>query len=116
MKYVGSVEFWKKTATVQINAAYNGPRVTVQGTAQRRGPVDVSAEKTFKEGKWSIGLKVTDVFNRQGFTMKINQTNVRQEAEFKWLTRRVFILFSYKFGKLEMSNKKSSSNEGGYDM
>ena len=115
-KYSTAIDFWKKTATVQLNAAYNARRVTIQGTAQRRGPVDISFEKSFKDGKWTIGARVSDVFNRQGFYLKVDQPNVQQDVEFKWLTRRYFVTFSYKFGKLEISNKKQSGGDGGFEM
>lgn len=115
-KYMAAFDFWKKTATLQINAAYNARRITIQGTAQRRGPIDISFDKSFKSGKITVGARVTDIFNRQGFYMKIDQPTVQQSFEFKWLTRRYFLTFSYKFGKLEMSNKKSGGGgEGGGD-
>jgi len=117
MKYSGSVEFWKRTMSVQLNATYNAPRFTIQGTAQRRGPIDISVEKTFKEGKWSLGMRVSDIFNRQGFYMTVNQPTIEQNSSFKWLTRRYYLNFSYKFGKLEISNKnKGGGGEGGFEM
>jgi hypothetical protein len=74
-------------------------------------------EKKFKEGKWSVGTRVTDIFNKQGFYMEIDRPGVYQNSEFKWLTRRVFLTATYKFGKLEMSNKnKLPGSEGGGDM
>jgi hypothetical protein len=108
-KYVGTVDFWKKTMTAQLNVNYIAPMVTAQGKAQRRGAVDFSTEKVLKEGKWSIGLRVTDIFNKQGFSFKVVQPSIIQVSEYKWLTRRVYCTISYKFGKLEMTNKKSSS-------
>jgi outer membrane receptor protein involved in Fe transport len=117
MKYSGTVEFWKKTASIQVNATYNGPRVSIQGRVQRKGPIDISAEKTFKEGKWSFGMRVSDVLNKQGFYMTIDQPGIYQTSNFKWLTRRIYLTFSYKFGKLEMSNKnKGGGGEGGFEM
>ncbi len=116
-KYNASVEFWKKTATVQLSVTYNGKRITVQGIAQRQGPVDFAFEKKFKEGKWSVGTRITDIFNKQGFYMEVDRPGVYQNSEFKWLTRRVFLTATYKFGKLEMSNKnKLPGSEGGGDM
>ena len=115
-KYSGAVDFWKKTATVQLNVNYNSPRNTVQGRVQRKGPVDLSFEKTFKDGKWSLGCRVTDIFNKMGFYMDLDQPTVQQTSSFKWLTRRYFVTFSYKFGKLEISNKKQGGGEGGFDM
>lgn len=116
-KFNTSIEFWKKSATLQVSVAYNGRRVTVQGIAQRQGPMDISFEKKFKEGKWSVGTRVTDVFNKQGFYLEVDRPGVYQESEFKWLTRRLFLTVTYKFGKLEMSNKsKLPGAEGGGDM
>ena len=113
-KYNSSVEFWKKTATLQLSVTYNGPRVTVQGIAQRQGPIDLAFEKKLQGGKWSVGARVTDIFNKQGFYMQVDRPGVSQTAEFKWLTRRLYVSASYKFGKLEMSNKsKLPGAEGG---
>lgn len=113
VKYVGGFEFWNKTASIQINAAYNSPRFSVQGIAQRRAPIDISGEKLLLDGKLSVGFKVSDIFNRQGFYFKVDQSYVSQYSEFKWLTRRYYLTLSYKFGKLEISNKKKSSGSGG---
>ena len=113
-KYNSSVEFWKKTATLQLSVTYNGPRVTVQGIAQRQGPIDLAFEKKLQGGKWTVGARVTDIFNKQGFYMEVNRPGIEQTAEFKWLTRRFFVSASYKFGKLEISNKsKLPGSEGG---
>lgn len=113
-KYNSSLEFWKKTATIQLSVTYNGPRVTVQGIAQRQGPIDLAFEKKLQGGKWSLGARVTDIFNKQGFYMQVNRPDVQQTAEFKWLTRRLYVSASYKFGKLEISNKsKLPGAEGG---
>lgn len=117
MKFNTSYEFWKKTATVMLSVTYNGPRVTVQGIAQRYGPIDIAFEKKFKDGKWAVGARVSDLFDRQGFFMEIERESVYQTSEFKWLTRRVYVSASYKFGKLEISNKsRTPGGEGGGDM
>ena len=116
VKYMGSVDFWKKTATLQLNVNYIAPRITVQGTAQRKGSVEISFDKKFNDGKWTVGTRVSDIFNRQGFFMEVNQQNIYQVSEFKWLTRRVYITLSYKFGKLEMGNKSKVSGQDPGDL
>lgn len=116
VKYMGSVDFWKKTATLQLNVNYIAPRITVQGTAQRKGSVEISFNKKFNDGKWTVGTRVSDIFNRQGFFMEVNQQNIYQVSEFKWLTRRVYITLSYKFGKLEMGNKSKVSGQDSGDI
>ena len=116
VKYIGSVDFWKKTATLQLNVNYIAPRITVQGTAQRRGSVELSFDKKFDDGKWTVGTRVSDIFNRQGFYMEVNQLNIYQVSEFKWLTRRVYLTIAYKFGKLEMGNKSKVPGSEGNDL
>jgi hypothetical protein len=48
--------------------------------------------------------------------MEVNQQNIYQVSEFKWLTRRVYITLSYKFGKLEMGNKSKVSGQDPGDL
>ncbi len=116
VKYIGSVDFWKKTATIQLNVNYIAPRITVQGIAQRKGSVELSFDKKFNDGKWTFGTRVSDIFNRQGFFMEVNQLNIYQVTEFKWLTRRVYLTVAYKFGKLEMGNKSKVPGSEGNDL
>ena len=116
VKYIGSVDFWKKTATLQLNVNYIAPRITVQGIAQRKGSVELSFDKKFNDGKWTVGTRVSDIFNRQGFYMEVNQLNIYQVSEFKWLTRRVYLTIAYKFGKLEMGNKSKVSGQDPGDL
>lgn len=116
VKWNTSYEFWKKTATLQLSVNYNGPRVTVQGIAQRKGPIDLAFEKKLANGNWSIGTRVTDIFNRQGFYFEVDRPGIVQTGEFKWLTRRVYVSASYKFGKLEISKAKQSTGDGGGEL
>ena len=115
-KLNSSIEFWKKTASVQVSFTYNGKRVTVQGIAQRQGPTDIAFEKRLGNGKWTIGTRVSDVFNVQGFYFLVDRPTVEQTSNFKWMTRRVYFSASYKFGKLELNTKKLPGGEGGGDM
>ncbi|NBO61000.1 MAG: TonB-dependent receptor [Flavobacteriia bacterium] len=110
-----SVDFWKKTATFQLNVNYIAPRITILGTAQRRGALDLAFDKRLGE-HWTLGCKVTDVLNRQGFYAYLRQPTISQDIEFKWLTRRFYINVSYKFGKLEMTKPKGGQESGPSDM
>lgn len=119
-KYATSVELWKKTLTIQVNGRYNAPSVTAQGRMQPRGSVEFSAEKTFQEGKWGVGMRVSDVFNTQGFRFKVEQPTVAQTSEFKWLTRRLYLTVRYKFGRNDFTDRKKGGDQpsgggGGFD-
>ncbi|MBI1837926.1 MAG: TonB-dependent receptor [Flavobacteriia bacterium] len=116
-KYVGSIEYWKHSMTTQLNIQYNAPQTTAQGIIQRRGAIEISTEKSLYKGKWAIGLRVSDVLDRQGFSLKVRQPTIQQDAEFKWLTRRIYLTVTYKFGKIEMMNKpKTGIDSGGGGM
>ena len=113
VKYIGSIDFWKKTASIQINGKYNAPIITPQGTVQPRASLDISGEKNFKEGKWTIGFKVSDVFNTQEFRIHVDQPTVQQFSTFKQTTRRFYFNLAYKFGKMEFTKKGKISNDNG---
>ena len=108
-KVNSTFEFWKKTGSLQLSYGYNGPRVSVQGIVQRKGTFDMAFEKKFMEGDLSLGLRISDLLNQQAFYMDLYRENVNQVAYYKWMSRRVFITFRYKFGKVEFQKKEMPS-------
>src|SRR5690606_20357985 len=105
IKYTGTIDFWKKTATFQVNAGYNAPRVTAQGIIYLWNFVDVSVQKQFLNKKLTVGLKWADVFNIKGFKMRVDQPTLSQRSDFDFQTRRIYLSLTYKFGKMEFSQK-----------
>lgn len=116
VKYSGAVDFWKKTATLQLNARYNSPIITAQGKVQPRTSIDLSGDKTLKEGKWSVGFRLTDVFNTQEFRLEVEQPGSYQTSRFKQNTRRFYINVSYKFGKYDLKKAKPGMEGSGGGM
>lgn len=112
-KYVGSIDFWKNSASFQINANYQTPRVTPQGVVLPRGNMDLALEKRLLNKQLSIGLRVTDVFNTKGFRTNLTQVGVVSLGEYKWLTRRVLLSATYKFGKYEAKLPKNGGGDNG---
>lgn len=121
MKYASAVELMKRTLTLQVNGRYSAPSVTAQGRVQPRGSVEFSADKSFKDGKWGAGMRVSDVFNTQGFLFDVSQGNISQHSEMKWQTRRLYLSVRYKFGRTDTNERKkpaadpSGGNGGGFD-
>lgn len=105
-KVSSTLELMKRTLTLQVNGRYAAPSVTPSGRMQPRGALDFSMDKSFKDGKWGVGLRVSDIFNTQGFQFYVDQPNVEQNVQFKWETRRVYVNLRYKFGKTEIQEKK----------
>ncbi|AEA45386.1 TonB-dependent receptor domain-containing protein [Fluviicola taffensis] len=113
MKFSSTLDLLKKTLTLQVNFRYSAPSVTAQGTMQPRGSVDFSADKSLFDGKWGIGLRVTDIFNTQGFSFQVDQPSVYQSTEFKWETRRLILSVRYRFGKTNLKEEKKTPENGG---
>lgn len=111
-KYTGSFEFWKKSANIQVNARYNAPIVTAQGTVLPRASVDLSGNKSFKSGKWTVGFRFADIFNTREFVIEVEQPTAYQYSRFKQNTRRFYINASYKFGKYDVSKKSKVYQTG----
>jgi outer membrane receptor protein involved in Fe transport len=116
IKYAGTVEFWKKTASVQLNARYNAPITTAQGIVQPRASIDISGEKSLKDRKWAVGFRISDIMNTQEFRLRVEQPNTIQVSRFKQETRRFYINVSYKFGKYDIGKKGRISPDGGGGM
>lgn len=112
-----TVELMNKTLILQANGRVSLPSVTPAGTMRPRGSLDLSADKTFMDGKWGVGLRLTDVFNTQGFRFYVDQPLAQQDVEFKWLTRRVYLSIRYRFGKVDLDKSKPASggSGGGFD-
>lgn len=117
LKYILNIDFWKKTASVQFNARYTAPRVSPQGIIQPRTGIDLAVEKRLLNKRLTIGMRVTDIFNRQGFVLDLEQTGFRQTSEYKWLTRRFYVNVSYRFGKGDkrLRAPRKASSAGGPD-
>jgi outer membrane receptor protein involved in Fe transport len=112
-KFSASLDLMNKTLTLQLNGRYSAPSVTPSGKANPRGSMDFSMDKTFKDGKWGIGLRVTDIFNTQGFRFYVDQPGNQQSVEFKWETRRLYFNIRYKFGRTDYNDKKQNPQPGG---
>lgn len=110
-KFSSTLDLMKKTLTLQLNARYNAPGVSAQGKFQPRGSVDFSADKSLDGGKWGIGMRVSDIFNTQGFNFEVDQPNIYQVASFKWQTRRIYVSIRYKFGRTDFNTEKKKGND-----
>ncbi len=117
IKYTGAVDFWKKTATVQVNVNHSAPRITAQGKVYPWRFVDISVSKSFLKRNLIVSLKLADVFNTKGFKMYVDQPLIYQYSDFNFQTRRVYLTLTYKFGKFEVSKKEmpKMDGEGGGD-
>ena len=115
-KLNSTFNLFKNTTTVQINAQYVARTFTVQGYYRRRTGIDVAVNRVFLDKKLTVGLRATDIFDTQGFELRFTQGPTVQESEYKWLTRRIYLSISYKFGRMdEKKEDRKGGGEGGGD-
>ena len=110
-KLNSTFNLFKNTTTIQVNAQYVARTFTVQGYYRRRTGVDIAINRQLLDKKLTVGLRATDIFDTQGFELLFTQGATIQESEYKWLTRRVYLSVSYKFGR--MDQKKEDRKRGG---
>lgn len=119
-KITTSFDLWNKSAALQINGRYTAPRIVPQGFVIPGPAVDVSFQKSFLERKLNLTLRVSDIFDTQGFFIQTEVPGVFQEREFKWETRRFFITLNYNFGRVQKAKeprrRPPNSGGGGEDM
>jgi len=112
-KLNSTFNLFKNTTTVQLNAQYVSLAFAVQGTYRRRTGIDLAVNRVFLDKKLTLGLRVTDMFDTQGFELEFTQGPTIQESEYKWLTRRVYLTVSYKFGRMDGKKEDRKGGEGG---
>ena len=118
----------KKNTDIQIMSWYRAPRIFALGRIKQMGSVDFAVKHTIWNGKADISFRVADVFNTQRFAIILDyyDTNtsayIKQDALYDWESRNVFLGFTYRFGKMEMSkggkwgrNNGGKGNEGSFD-
>lgn len=115
VKYSGQFNFPDGKTTAQVNMQYIAPTFTVQGFYQRYAGLDFALARKFLDQKLSVGLRITDIFDQQGFYIQVSDGPFIQESMYKWETRRVFLNVSYRFGRMDdtSSKRKSSGSSSG---
>lgn len=96
---------------VQLSYFYTGERVSAIGIMQPMQSVDLSFNKNLFEGKMSIGLRVSDLFNSLEFVGKIKSDNYEQEFTRRRSSRAAFLSFTYNFGIKEKSKDRKGKKQ-----
>lgn len=116
-KLNSTFNLFKNTTTIQVNAQYVARTFTVQGYYRRRTGIDIAVNRLFFDKKLTVGVRATDIFDTQGFELRFTQGPTIQESEYKWLTRRIYLSVSYKFGRMDekKDDRKGGGDGGGED-
>lgn len=102
-------------ATVQVLANYRGPMVRPQGIIRPLYGVNVGLRRDVLNGKGTISLNVTDVFNTRRFIVEVEEDGFQQTRIFDWETQIATIAFTYRFGGFKDRRPEDSRGGGGMD-
>lgn len=84
---------------VQVSGNYVAPVATPQGQFYGFSGLNLGARRDFYDGKLSISLNVSDIFDTRRFQMDMNSGNFTQEFMRKRETRIGTLAFTWKFGQ-----------------
>lgn len=100
------------TSRLQINSNYNSSRLTPQGQYSPSYVLNTGFLQNLFEGKLSLALTVTDVFNTLKREYALNTLLLNQTVVNKRDSRIVYLGFTYRFGA---QPKKSKEEQLRYD-
>ncbi len=104
-----------KNLTIQISANYRAPIITPQGKMYETYSADIAMKKDFMKDKFSVSLRVSDIFNTQRFDVDAYGNNFYSTMYRKRQSQAAFLTLSYKIngGLKQKAKKKIIDNSGG---
>lgn len=102
-------------ATVQVLANYRGPMVRPQGIVKPFYGINAGIRREVLDGKGTVSLNVTDVFNTRRFVVEVEEESFQQTRVFDWETQIATIAFTYRFGGFKDRNPESSRGNNGME-
>ena len=106
-----------KWFSVQTQANYRGPIVLPQGQIEPQWTINMGVRKDVLDGKGTISLNVSDIFNTRNFRITTEDPRFTQFWKFQRESRIGTLSFTYRFGGFKERNQnRGSRREGGDDM
>jgi len=96
---------------MQFAYNYNGKIVTAQGTTDPFQSFDFALKKDLFDKKFSIGFRVSDLFNSFKFSTTSTGLNFSQTGSRKRDSRNAFITVTYRFGTDDKSQRKKRNGK-----
>jgi outer membrane receptor protein involved in Fe transport len=115
-KIAGTI-FFAKDFNVQLNANYNSPIITAQGTIKEVFSADFAAKKDFMDGQLSLTFRVSDIFNTRKMESETYGFNFNSTSYRKMESRVAYLGISYRLstGKSKENERKRRTDESGMD-
>ncbi|MFZ4412539.1 MAG: TonB-dependent receptor domain-containing protein [Bacteroidales bacterium] len=102
-----------KSFSVQISANYRAPIITPQGKMFETYSADIAVKKDLFKEKFSISLRISDIFNTQIWKNEAYGTGFYASMSNKRQSQVAFLTLSYKInGGLKMKARKKTTENG----
>lgn len=109
------------TLELMLMGFYRSPRDIPIGRVESMSFTSISVKKKLLDDRFSVALRLNDVFNTMGFQYETYGDNYFQESSRKWDSQMLSINLEYKFGSIEdksryNGNQDRLKNENGSGM
>ncbi len=101
--------------SAQLNAFYRSPVVMIQGEMREMYSADVAVRKNVLANKGTISLRLSDMFNTQGFRMVNYGDNFTIDMERIRNSRMLYLGFSYRINEAERNPSQRRRTPGADD-
>jgi outer membrane receptor protein involved in Fe transport len=113
-KFVSNMSI-PKIVDIQLSYFYQGKSVSAQGYNDPMQSCDLAVKKDFMNKRFSLGFRVSDIFNTQKFSIHNNTTAYDANMYRKRDSRALFLTFNYKVGTDEKKQKRQKPKEENHD-
>ncbi|MFZ4401119.1 MAG: TonB-dependent receptor domain-containing protein [Bacteroidales bacterium] len=102
-----------KSLSVQISANYRAPIITPQGKMFETYSADIAIKKDLFKDKFSVGIRVSDIFNTQIWKNEAYGTGFYTNMNHKRQSQALYLTLSYKInGGLKQKARKKQTENG----
>jgi outer membrane receptor protein involved in Fe transport len=105
-----------KDFSIQLVANYNAPTITVQGKLKELYNADIAMKKDFLDGKLSLNLRISDIFNTMKYSSETYGTGFFIDSERKRDTRTAYIGITYRLDNNGQQKEKTRNRDSEDDM
>ncbi|MFA7361437.1 MAG: TonB-dependent receptor [Candidatus Kapaibacterium sp.] len=109
-KLISNMTF-KDLFDVQLSYFYQGENVTSQGTFNPMQSLDLTMKKDFLQKRMSLGFRISDLLNTQGFGFSQSTSTFTRETNRRRDGRSLFLTFTYRIGTDDKKNKKKPQQQ-----
>lgn len=106
-----------KSFSFQINFRLEGPSVMAQAIRKEFYTLDAGLRKDFKNKKFSVSFRVSDILNTMRFRVETNDEDLKANMEFKRQSRIAFVTLSYRINEgIKQKEKPRIQEQGNQEM